>query len=566
MRQSSAFWVSRFVPVRPLDPGQYWWRVRRGAGVWSEAVAFEVRMPERRFTIRAGSDARTVGRTISEAAAQTPASVLFEPGNYNLSPEDGKSLVALAEVSDLRLDGPGARLVLGGTFLRLTDCRRVAIRNFTVTGSRPGHTLVRVLEKDSASRRLVVQPERGYDPDVPHYFDMKGTGGSFLGCMDTVHRGKYVIAAGVSARNVTAAPAPGRPGVFVLSPVDAATLERCPLNAPAVVTAYRWQWLQFVRGEENTLSRVTVVDLPGAFTGGGSSAKSYLSCKVQRRTPQDYYGGHSATGSGRIGEWIEDCDFEYLPDDGPAEQSFRQSILRADGPDAVVLAWNAASSPVQPGDRIALARLRQHCGAIATVRAVTAATNGIRVQLDCSLAELAPALGGGDLGPGSDVYLYIDAPSNEDFVYRRNRHLGGRGHGVKFNGSRGWIADSVFENINGNAIMAGYTSEVSGHGASDVVISGNTITRCGWTPISSISESRLARNLVIRDNRIREVRETAIHVIGYRDALITGNEFSSSTPPKRGAWVVSEAAGSIRCERNRFAGDLPEYRAAVPRP
>ena len=55
--------VSRFVPVRPLDPGQYWWRVRRGAGVWSEAVAFEVRMPERRFTIRAGifgtwSDAR----------------------------------------------------------------------------------------------------------------------------------------------------------------------------------------------------------------------------------------------------------------------------------------------------------------------------------------------------------------------------------------------------------------------------------------------------------------------------------------------------------------------------
>ena len=35
---------------------------------------------------------------------------------------------------------------------------------------------------------------------------------------------------------------------------------------------------------------------------------------------------------------------------------------------------------------------------------------------------------------------------------------------MKFNGTRAWIADNHFENINGNAVLAGYTSEVSGHG------------------------------------------------------------------------------------------------------
>jgi hypothetical protein len=52
--------VSRFVSVKALPPSKYWWRVRRGDGEWSQASAFEVRAPEKVFTIRAGSDAETV--------------------------------------------------------------------------------------------------------------------------------------------------------------------------------------------------------------------------------------------------------------------------------------------------------------------------------------------------------------------------------------------------------------------------------------------------------------------------------------------------------------------------
>ena len=553
--------VSRFVPVKPLEPGKYWWRVRRGEAAWSAAVPFEVRAPEHVFTVRAGSDAAAVAGTFKDAVAHTPARVNFEPGEYALTPEEGKTLVTLEKVSDLIVDGQGAKLVLGGTLLFLKDCQRVTIQNLTVTGNRPGHTLVRILRKENANGRLVVKPEPGYDPDVPYYFKLgKGFGGSFLGCMDTAHRGKEITAALVSARWATVTPAADEPGAFVFSPVPPATLDLFPVGAPAIVTLYRWRWMEIVRGEECTLSHVTAVDLPGAFSGGGSSAKSYLSCKVQRRAPQDYFGGHSATGSGRIGEWIENCQFEYLPDDGPAEQSFRNVITGTSGPDSVLIGGNIENSPVQPGDRVSLVDLKGLRGAAATAINVTQAPKGVCVQLNRPLTELAAAMRCETPVDWKKLFVYADAPSNEDFVYRHNRHFGGKGHGVKFNGTRGWIADSAFENINGNAVMAGYRSELSGHGASDLVISGNTIVRCGWTPICSNSDSRLASNLIIRGNRIAEVRDAAIAVVGYNGVKVTGNTFSSSTVPALGAWVIFQDSTNIDCRANRFPGGLPESR------
>jgi hypothetical protein len=150
--------------------------------------------------------------------------------------------------------------------------------------------------------------------------------------------------------------------------------------------------------------------------------------------------------------------------------------------------------------------------------------------------------------------------SIEDFVYRRNRHVGGRGHGVKFNGTRAWIADNHFENLNGNAVLAGYTSEVSGHGARDVVVSGNTIVRCGWTPIEARSTSRTGGNIIIRNNRITETREAAIGISGCDSVLITSNDFTSSTPPRQSAWITAEKTENLRVSGNKHAPDVPEIK------
>ena len=106
--------VSRFVSVRPLPPCKYWWRVRRGDGDWSQAAAFEVRAPERAFSIRAGSDEETVARVLREAAVSGPARVDFEPGKYALSVHDRTGLATLEKAHDLIIDGNGAELVLAG--------------------------------------------------------------------------------------------------------------------------------------------------------------------------------------------------------------------------------------------------------------------------------------------------------------------------------------------------------------------------------------------------------------------------------------------------------------------
>lgn len=543
--------VSRFVPIRPLVPGKYWWRVRRGEGDWSAASPFEVREPEMKFRIRSGSD---VSAVLREAASHTPARVDFEPGEYRFA---DLPMVKLEKVRDLIMDGHGAKLVLSGTLLSLTDCQRITIQNFVVASGRPGHTLVRIVRKGDAG--LVAKPEPGYDPDVAHFFEMKGTGGSFLGCMDPHHHGKYLPGAGISARTVKVA---SDQDAFVFSPVKPADLDLIPVGAVAVVTAYRWQWIQMNRTDECTFSHVTVSDLPGAFCGGSNnSAKSYLACNVRRRAPEDYCGGHAACGSGRVGEWVEGCEFECLPDDGPAEQSFRQSIKGADGPDAILLPKSQAASALRAGDRITVVNPKTRRGAAANVLMVNQAAGAVRVQFDRTLAELAPAIG----TDWSSMFLYCDAPSNEDFVYRRNRHVGGRGHGVKFNGTRAWIADNHFENISGNAVLAGYASEVSGHGARDVVISGNTVVRCGWTPIEITSTSGLGGNIIIRTNQINEIRDAGIYVRGCSGVSIVGNTFTSMTKPKQGAWIILDHAEGIQLKRNAYPADIPETKYASPR-
>jgi hypothetical protein len=314
------------------------------------------------------------------------------------------------------------------------------------------------------------------------------------------------------------------------------------------------------RSEECTFDRVTLVDLPGAFCGGDETpAKSYLACRVECRSPGDFQGGHSAVGDGRIGEWVEGCEFNRLADDGPNVRTMRMKVADAVGDDAVRLEDSWTNTDLRPGDTVALVNPADFRTATAPVTAVSPGRRALRVTIGVSLQAVAERIGV-TAWPGA--FLYRVDPACEDFVYRRNRHLGGRGHGVKYNGKRGWIADNVFVNITGNAIEAGYSwnQGFEGHGASDVVISGNTIRLCGWAPISSHSPTALGGRLVIRDNRIEEVRDAAVVLRHCRDAVVTGNAFSSSTAPTRGAWVVAEEAEDIRCTGNRCPDSTPEFR------
>lgn len=187
------------------------------------------------------------------------------------------------------------------------------------------------------------------------------------------------------------------------------------------------------------------------------------------------------------------------------------------------------------------------------------------MTLNTDLAAVATQIG---LADWSGAFFYRVDPCCEDFVYRHNRHVGGRGHGVKYNGRRGWIAGNHFEEITGNAVVVGYNWQdaYEGFGASDVLIEGNTILRCGWSPIESDSKTSLAGRFIIRDNRIREVRDAAVRLQNCRDVEISGNDFASATAPAKGAWIVTRGVHDLRTTSNRFAAGTVEQQALPARP
>jgi hypothetical protein len=546
--------VSRFVPVKPLIPGSYWWRVRRADGEWSQARAFGIKTPQNSLAIRLGSDAREVARAIAEAQVHFPAIVHFEPGEYRLTATGHDGVATLRGVSDVIVDGHGARLILSGTFLTVLDSQRVTIRDLHVTGDVPGHTLVRVTSVAASQKTLTVKAEPGCDADVPRFFGGQG----FLNRVDPEHRGRH-LGGFVSTQTASAAPVPDAPGTFVISPLPDSALRAQEAGALCVLTRYGEPFVNSRRTDELTFSGITLVDMPGAFSGGAeNNAKSYLSCRVLTRTPQDFQGGHSAVGDGRTGEWIEQCEFQMLADDGPNVRTMRMKIAQADGERAVALEHSWTNTDLRPGDTVAFANPQTF--ATATARVVSASQRDpVRVEVDAALKTLAEQIGVADW---SGVFFYRVNPCCEDFVYRHNRHIGGRGHGVKFNGRRGWIADNHFENITGNAIEIGYNWQdaFEGFGASDVLVARNTIQRCGWAPITSFSKTPLGGRYVIRDNRINEVRDAAISLRNCKDVTITGNTFTSTTPPQHGAWIVTQDAKEIHGAMNQFPSDTLEMK------
>ncbi|MDP6502289.1 MAG: hypothetical protein QF886_01685, partial [Planctomycetota bacterium] len=77
--------VSRFVCPKPLPPGTYFWRLRPAdAKAWSKTFRFK-RDDSREFRIEVGVRQADIAATIAEAAANTPAKVIFEKGSYRIT-------------------------------------------------------------------------------------------------------------------------------------------------------------------------------------------------------------------------------------------------------------------------------------------------------------------------------------------------------------------------------------------------------------------------------------------------------------------------------------------------
>jgi hypothetical protein len=115
--------VSRLVCAKPLSTGTYFWRVRReDQKQWSKVSSF-TRGESKEYRIKKGATTEEIASVLTEAAANTPAKVIFERGNYPIT-----KMIPLRKVKDLIIDGNGSTLTLNDRFLDLKNCADVTVQ------------------------------------------------------------------------------------------------------------------------------------------------------------------------------------------------------------------------------------------------------------------------------------------------------------------------------------------------------------------------------------------------------------------------------------------------------
>ncbi|HAX96424.1 MAG TPA: hypothetical protein DCY35_07885, partial [Prolixibacteraceae bacterium] len=406
--------VTRYIPVDHLEPSVYWWRVKRlKSGNWSDSIMMEVRIPENKYMIPKDSSAQKVTEIIKTAALNTPAIVYFEQGDYYFSSDDNVPMVSLENTRDLVIDGQNSKIILNGTLLDIKFSERITIKDLKISPSKPGYTLVRLVKKDIENKELFIKIEPGYDNDFNYYFNKEVSAGNFLAFMETdpLLYGKYKRYAFISSTKAASEKEDEDTGLYSIKPVDESVQKYIEVDDIAIATKYRKSWINLNNTKECTFSNITLTALPGAMCdGSNNSAKSYLKVRVVCENEGDFFGGHSAVENGRIGLWAEGCEFECLPDDGPAAQSFRMTISSADySKNLIKINNHYFNREILAGCKVSLINIKEKSAVIDDVMDATKGTAQMEIVLNTKLSDLAENLNIHSESEWTGIYLYVDS-------------------------------------------------------------------------------------------------------------------------------------------------------------
>lgn len=188
--------TGQYVPRRPLDPGDYWWRVKpmtdsgTDAG-WHTPQRLRIIRPAKEIAVSAGASPAEIHARLQEAARHSPAIVTFEKAEYagaasfdylTVKKNRGQwggginaaPLFELVGAKNLIIDGQGSRFVLEDdtSICKFLACRNIVLRNASFTTPMPLKPAGRVLAVDPARREFTLQIIDGFPTpdDKPHYY------------------------------------------------------------------------------------------------------------------------------------------------------------------------------------------------------------------------------------------------------------------------------------------------------------------------------------------------------------------------------------------------------------
>ena len=523
--------MNRFYSMVSLaEQRDYFWRVRilkPEVGPWSDTFKFTIVAPEKRFAIAKGSDSTTVLETLRKAAAAAKAGhtveVVFEKGDYCIGPVHERFAFRVEHVPGFRVEGNGSSITMSGdSFLaEIAGSRNVEFRNFTMKWGRPGHVMMHVTKVFADTREIEVAILPQYPvKDLEFYWPASG-GNTFLIRVNPKYPGKYIsgIKAGTPRRAITA-------GVYRIGPIAAQEFHNWQVGDRLAATHYRSGFIQNHDNDKLVLKDITLVDAPGAISGNGgrNSKVAYLNVNVvpDPRLPDSRLAGHASSEGGRIAAWIEHCAFNMLGDDNyNTGYFFDYELLHQHDAQTLTMKIQPWDELIFPGDRLRFADQNTNRG-LGEANVVTV-DNGTKDKVTITLDRAMSPL------PASTIAS--NNHGTQRYVYRNNRQLGGRGHGLKFKGYGALIENNVFENIAGIGIYLGCPEgpETIARSADMVTVRHNTITLCGWHSIEAGQVAARSERLRIEGNLIRDSKTAGIFLENVHGALVRGNTFESVT-------------------------------------
>ena len=538
--------VSRYVPMKPLVPGDYFWRVKNRGGV-VENSAFSIERPLREIVIPAGSGMAEIQAALNGAEKNPSTRIVFEKGEYHLHPGENGTVFDINGTTNLIVDGGGSKFVVHD-IARLAEVRfsqHITFCNLTVDYDVPIHTAAKVeavasdgtLElslwpgcaaPESVPRFMEEQRGMFHDPAYPRMAENVPLLVYMKDPWEPLGEGRYRLKAAKpsSIANV-------RPGmVYICAP------------------RYKPQGFELYNSDDITIADVTTYYLPGigVVTSFVNDLK-LIRMKMLRREDRllGVQNGGTNIHNARIGPWVEGCRFENTGDDCNHISSLVLTPVGQPEPAVVVVSSQQPGtrgfSPdmdIQPGDALAFFD-RPSGRVLAEAKVLSAellADKTTRIVFYKKIPELV--CGTGRENPDMKVaQVYNLSRSCGSFVFRNNTFFRGRRVGVLAKSGPGLIENNRFEELGGGGVEI-FNAPFEGLYAHDVLIQNNLFRRGGlvykdsgpapaiWIEIFAGDLSqRLNRNIRIIGNRIVDYPGNGIEVCDSVNLRVEGNHFEN---------------------------------------
>ena len=395
--------VARYVPDQALAPGAYYWRVKSAAGKLQQGQ-FVVDAPEHVIEIPLGSGMAEIRAALATAKSQSSTLIRFEPGHYDLHPEQQGTLFDIEATENLIIDGQGASFDIHAIarLARVRFSKHITLRNFTADYAVPTYTAARVDSiAPDGTMELSLWPGCVPPESVPRFMEEKR--GLFSD--PTYPRMAQDVPLLVYMKAAWEPLGENRYRLQAKNPSELRNVK--PGMVYVCAPRYKAQGIEIFNTDDIAFADVTTYYLPGigVLTNFAHDLK-LIRLQLLRREDRllgVQNGGTNIHGA-RIGPWVEGCRFENTGDDNNHISSLVLTPLAQPKPNEVVIGMNqpgtrvlSADMDIRTGDHLAFfQRLQGSLLSEAKVLSATVGKKSTHVVLDRDIPELTVG------GPGQN--------------------------------------------------------------------------------------------------------------------------------------------------------------------